>query len=74
MRLAVLAAEHPARTVAHAVAGGVGQRGLCRFQHQIERDAEAAAKLSVAAGVGAELMVAEMQRETAPRRLRCCRT
>ena len=61
MRLAVLAAEHAAGAMARAIARRVAFRDLFRLQHQIERHAEAAAKLAVAAGAGAEFMVAEMQ-------------
>src|SRR5918992_1673515 len=61
MRLAVLTAEHAARTVARAVAGGIALRRPFRLQHQIERHAEATTMLSVAAGAGAEFMHAEMQ-------------
>ena len=61
MRLAILAAEHAAGTVARAVARGVAFRDLFRLQHQIERHAEAAAMLAVAAGARAEFMRAEMQ-------------
>src|SRR5207249_1132347 len=64
VRSTVLAAEHAARSIAHAIARGVAARRLLRLQHQIEGDAEAAAKLSVAAGTGTEFMLAEMQRET----------
>ena len=61
MRRAVLAAQHSAWTIAHAVARGVAARGLFDLHHQIERDAEPAAKLAVAAGVGAEFVMAEIQ-------------
>ena len=63
MRHAVLATKHAAGAMARAVAGGVGKCGLFGFQHQIERDAEAAAKLAVAARARAKFMVAEMQRK-----------
>ena len=61
MRLAVLTAEHAAWTVARAVAGSVALGRLLDFQHQIQRDAETAAKLAVAAGAVAEFVLAEMQ-------------
>src|SRR4051794_38748143 len=64
MRLAVFATEHAARTVTRAVTGGVALRGLFDFQHQIERHAEATAKLAIAAGAFAKFMLTEMQRET----------
>src|ERR1700704_3982265 len=64
MRLAVLAAEHAAGPMAHAIARGVALCGLRRLQHQIKGDTETAAKLSVAARTGAEFMLPEMQRET----------
>ncbi len=47
--------------MARASARRVGPRGLCRFQHQIERDTEATAKLSVSAGAWAKFMMTEMQ-------------
>ena len=61
MRLAVLAAEHAAGTVARAIARGVAARGLFDLQHQIEGNAEAAAELAVATGTFAEFMAAEVQ-------------
>src|SRR6185437_12137168 len=61
MRRAVLAAEHAARTMAHAVTGGVAACQLFGFQHQIERDAEPAAELAIAAGVFPKFMMAEIQ-------------
>src|ERR1700675_1103237 len=64
MRLARLAAEHAAGPIAPALPGGVALCGLLDLQHQIERNTEAAAKLSVAAGAGTEFMLPEMQRET----------
>ena len=74
MRHAVLAAKHAAGTVAHALAGGIAARGLCRLQHHVEGDAEAAAKLAVAAGAGAEFVMTKVAAESAPRPPRCCRT
>ena len=61
MRLAVLAAEHAAWTVARAVARGIAARRLFDLQHQIEGNAEAAAELAVATGAFAEFMAAEVQ-------------
>src|ERR1700738_4673411 len=61
MRLAIFAAEHAAGTVTRAIAGSVALRRLFGFQHQIERDAEAAAILSVAARAWAEFMPCKMQ-------------
>src|SRR4051794_29762790 len=63
MRRAVLAAKHAARPVAHALAGGIAERGLCRLQHHVEGDAESAAKLTIAAGAGAEFVMTEVERE-----------
>src|SRR5258708_1337916 len=63
MRLSGLAAEHAAGAITDAIAGGVAFRGFLRLQYQIERDTETAAKLSVAARIGAEFMLPEMQRE-----------
>ena len=73
MRLAVLAAEHAAGAVAHAIARGVAERGLFGLQHQIERDAEPAAKLAVAAGVWRGIHAGGNAAESALPRLRCCR-
>ena len=58
---AVSAAKHPAGAIAHAIAGRIGTRRLCGFQHEIERDAETAAKLPVATGACAEFMVPEIE-------------
>src|ERR1700760_4325131 len=63
MRRRVLAAEHAASAVADAVARGVAERRLLGLDHEIERDAEPAAMLSVAAGIGEILVMAEMQGE-----------
>src|SRR4051794_7544233 len=59
MRRAVLAAEHAAGPIPHALARGIAARGLCDLQHHVEGNAEPTAELSVAAGTGAEFMVAE---------------
>ena len=56
MRLAILAAEHAARAMPCAIARGISLRRLFDFQHHIERDAEAAAMLAIAAGAGAEFV------------------
>src|SRR5204863_7278005 len=61
MRFAVLAAEHAARSVARAIARSVATRRLFGLQHQIEGDAEAAAKLAVATRTFTEFMTAEVQ-------------
>src|SRR5207302_9211339 len=45
-------------------AGGVAFRDLFRLRHQIERHAETAAILAVAAGAGTEFMLPEMQGKT----------
>src|SRR5665213_628598 len=58
---AVLAAEHAARSVARAVARGIAPRRLFGFQHQIERNAKAAAKPAVPARAGAIFVVTEIQ-------------
>src|SRR6266566_4133634 len=63
MRLAIFAAEHAAGAMTRAVAGSVALRRLLRFQNEVERNAEAAAILSVAAGAGAEFMPRKMQRK-----------
>jgi hypothetical protein len=49
VRNAVFASKHSTRSIAGTIPSGVGKRRLRSFQHQIERDAEAAAKLSIAA-------------------------
>src|SRR5262245_64430348 len=64
MRHAVLAAKHTAGAVAHALARGVAERGLCRLQHHVEGDAEPTAELPVAAGAGTELVLAEVERKS----------
>src|SRR4051794_16703763 len=61
MRRAVLAAEHSTGPVAHALACGITECGFCRLQPHVEGDAEPAAELPVAAGAGAEFMVAEVE-------------
>src|SRR5690349_14445081 len=61
MRCAVIAAKHAAGTVANALARGVAARGLFGFQHHVEGDAEPATELSVAAGAGAKLVMAEVE-------------
>ena len=61
MRLAVLAAEHAARAVARTVACGIAARRLFDLQHQVEGNAEAAAKLAVATGTFAEFVAGEVQ-------------
>ena len=63
MRRAVLAAEHAAGAVPRPIARGIAERRLFGFEDEIERHPEAAAKLAVAAGIGQEFVVAEMQRE-----------
>src|SRR3954463_11418417 len=63
MRRAVLAAEHAARPITHALARGIAARGLCDLQHHVEGNAETAAELAVAAGAGAEFMMAEVERK-----------
>ena len=45
----VFASKHPTWAIARTIARGVRKRRLRRFQHQIERDTEAAAKLSITA-------------------------
>jgi hypothetical protein len=46
---AVFASKHSTRAIARTIARGVRKRRLRCFQHQVERDTEAAAKLSIAA-------------------------
>src|ERR1700733_12767041 len=58
---AVLAAEHAAGSMARAVARGIATRRLFGFQHEIERNAEPAAKLPVTARAGAIFVVTEVQ-------------
>src|SRR5262249_61389765 len=60
-RVAVRAADQAAGALANAVARGVAGRRLFGLDHEIERDAEPAAMLAVAAGIGEVLVVAEMQ-------------
>src|SRR5450755_3356700 len=64
MSCTVLAAEHAAGAVAHAIAGGVRKRRLCGLHDQIKRDAEAAAELPVTAGTGAKFMMGKVQGES----------
>jgi len=59
MRRAVLAAQHAAGAVADAIARGVAERELVGLHHKVERDAEPAAMLAVAAGIGQKLMETE---------------
>src|SRR5258706_14712774 len=66
VRRAVGAAQDAAGAVAHAVAGGVAERRLGDFRHDLEHPARAAPILAVAARVRAELMAREVQRETDP--------
>src|SRR5215831_107406 len=61
MRHAVLAAEHAGRAVGRPLARGIAERGLLRLHDEIKRDAEPAAMLSVAAGIGEIFVLAEMQ-------------
>src|SRR2546421_5832263 len=49
VRNAVFASKHSTRAIARTIACGVRKRRVRRFQHQIERDTEATAKLSIAA-------------------------
>src|SRR5579883_2331733 len=61
MRLRVLAAEHSRRAVPRALARGIAERDRLGFHDKVERDAEPAAELAVAAGIRQELVMAEMQ-------------
>ena len=61
MRLPTFAAEHAAGAMTRAIARSIAARGFFSFQHEIKRNAETAAKLPVAAGPGAEFMMAEVQ-------------
>ena len=61
VRNSVFAAKHSARTIARAIARRVRKRRLGGFQHQVELDAETAAKLSVSTRTGTEFVVTEMQ-------------
>src|SRR6185312_491580 len=63
VRLAVLAAEDAAGTVADAVARGVAERRLGDLDDHLEVAAGAAAELAVAAGIGAAFVAAEEERE-----------
>ena len=63
MRPAVLAASHAAGAMAHAVARGVGDRGLGDLDRHLELGAGAAAQAAVAAAVRPELVAPEEQRK-----------
>src|SRR5439155_23819413 len=63
MRYAVGAAEAAAGAVAHAVAGGVADGRLGGLDHHLDYPARSAAILAGAAGIRAELVAAEEQRE-----------
>jgi hypothetical protein len=64
VRDAVFASKHSTGTITRTVARGVGTRGLRSFKHQVERNTEATAKLSIAARTGPEFMVTEVQRKS----------
>ena len=61
MRRSIFAAQETAGAMPGTVTRRVGDRRLDRFEHQVERDAETAAKLTVPARIGAKLVMAEMQ-------------
>src|SRR5262249_7702975 len=63
MWLAVATTKHAARAVTSALARGIGTRGLFRLDDEVERDAEPAAELPLAAGVGAKFVPLEQQRK-----------
>src|SRR6202030_772520 len=63
MRQAVRAAEDAAGAVAHAVTGGVADRRLGGFDDHLDNPAGAAAEFAFTAGIGAEFVAAEEQRE-----------
>src|SRR5262249_19918490 len=63
MRQPVLAPEQAVRRVAHAVAGGVGDRRLVDVDAQPEHGADAAPMHAVAGGIGTELVPLERERE-----------
>src|SRR5215475_380401 len=63
MRRAVGAAENAAGAVARAVACGIGKRRFLCLDHEREQTTGAAAERAVAAGIRAELVAREEQRE-----------
>src|SRR5215813_951439 len=69
VREAILAAEDAVGRMAHAVARRVALGGLGGLHAQPQHGADAAAKLSVALGVGPELVALEEEREARLRHL-----
>jgi len=63
MRHAVGATEDTAGTITHAVAGGVADRRFCGLDDHLHDPARTAAIFARAAGIGAEFMAPEEQRE-----------
>ena len=63
MGRAVAAAENAAGAIAHAIPGGVADRGLLGFDDHFDDTASATAVFAVTPGIGAELVRSKEQRE-----------